>query len=123
MSAVTIHQMAGRVAEMMEERLGVSGKDLTAKLRRGKRRLPRKVAVAAAELAAASERAKNPKLLVQINHAAVAENYDICVRHLATVKAGGRMRGLLINVGATLAMGLLIVGAVVIAVQQMRGQG
>jgi len=122
MSAVTIHQMADRVADMMEQRLGVSGKDLAAKLRRAKRRLPRKVAAAAQGLADASEQAKNPKLLVQINQAAVAENYDICVRHLATVKPGGRTKGLLINVAATLVFGLLILGAVVIAVQKMRGQ-
>lgn len=121
MSAVTIHQMAERVADMLEQRLGASGKDLTAKLRRVKRRLPRKVASAAQELADASERAKNPKLLVQINQTTVAENYDVCVRHLATVKAGGRARGLLISVAATLALGLLILAVVVIAVQRMRG--
>ena len=121
MSAVTIQQMAERVAEMMEERLGVSGKDLATKLRRGSRRLPRKAALAAQGLAESAEQAKNPKLLVQINQTTVAENYDICVRHLATLKAGGRTRGLLINVAATLALGLLILSAIVIAIQRMRG--
>jgi len=122
MSAVTIHQMAERVAAMMEERLGVSGNDLAAKLRRGKRSLPRKVALAAQALADASENAKNPKLLVQINQADVANSYDVCVRHLATVKPGGRMKGLVINAAATVALGLLILGVVIVIVRQMNGQ-
>ena len=122
MSAVTIHQMAERVASLMEERLGVSGKDLATKLRRGKRRLPRKVAAAAQALAESAESARNPKLLVQIDQAAVARNYDVCVRHLGSVRAGSRGKGLLVSIAATLALGLLIVGVVVIAVQRMRGQ-
>ena len=121
MSAVTIHQMAQRVADMMEQRLGVSGKDLGAKLRRGKRQLPRKVALAAQELSDASERAKNPKLLVQIDQAKVAASYDICVRHLSQVKPGGRAKGLLISVAATVALGLLILGVGIIVVLRMRG--
>lgn len=121
MSAATIHQMAERVADMMQERMGVSGKDLAAKLKRGKRMLPRKVANAAQALADAAEKARNPKLLVQIDQAQVAESYDICVRHLGTLRAGGRKMGLLVSVAATVAMGLLILGVVVIAVQQMAG--
>ncbi len=123
MSAVTILQMAERVADMMEERLGVSGKDLATKLKRGKRRLPRKVAAAAQELADSADRAKNPKLFVQIDQARVADAYDICVRYLATIKTGGRLRGLLINAAATVLLGMLILGAVVVALQRMRGQG
>ena len=34
MSAVTIQQMADRVAQLLEERLGLGGRDLSAKLKR-----------------------------------------------------------------------------------------
>lgn len=122
MSAVTIHQMADRISGLLEERLGATGKDLPSKLRKCKRRLPRKVAAAAQALADAAQQANNPKLLVQIDQAAVAQNYDTCVRHLSALRAGGRATGTLINVAATVVAGLLILGAVVIGVMRMRGQ-
>ena len=43
MSAVTIQQMADRVAQLLEERLGLGGRDLAAKLKRAGRTLPKKV--------------------------------------------------------------------------------
>ena len=68
--------LGDRVAGLMEERLGVRGKGLTEKLRRGGRLLPRGVRAQAQELAALSEKAQNPKLLVQIDPARVASCYD-----------------------------------------------
>lgn len=123
MSAIAIQQMAERVADMMEERFGVRNKDLSTKLRKGKRYLPRKVAAAAEELAGFAEKSKNPKLLVQIDQARVAAVYDICVRHLSGVKAGGRLKAILINVVATVAFGLLIMGVAVIVLQRIQGRG
>jgi len=50
---VAIQQMADRVAQLLEEKLSLGGRDLAAKLRRGKRLLPRKVRDAADALAVA----------------------------------------------------------------------
>ena len=121
MSAVAIQQMADRVADLMEERLRVRGVGLTAKLRKGKRHLPRKVALAAHNLADASEKAQNPKLLVQIDQGKVAEDYDICVRHLNTITTRNPMITLLTGVAVTLALGLLLLGVVFIVLQRARG--
>lgn len=121
MSAVVIRQMADRVADLMEERLRVRGVGLSAKLRKGRRHLPRKVALAATELADCAEKAQNPKLLVQIDQAKVAENYDICVRHLTGVKAINRTTSLLIGMAATLALGVLFLVAVFLVLQRARG--
>lgn len=121
MSAVTIQQMADRVAGLMEERLRVRGADLPAKLRKGGRRLPRKVRHAAESLAQAAERAQNPKLLVQIDMARVAADYDLCVTHLAKVTSKGGAMALLLNVAATVALGLLLVAGAWLFIQYSRG--
>ena len=85
MSAVTIQQMADRVAGLMEERLRVRGAGLTEKLRKGGRLLPRKVQAQAQILAQAATMAQNPKLLMQLDQGAVAQAYDVCVKHLGKV--------------------------------------
>ena len=121
MSAVTLQQMADRVADMMEERLRIRGKDLKTKLRRGGRLLPRKVRNAAHALADAAERGKNPKLLVQVDMGKVAQDYDVCVHHLATVSQRGGFKARLISVAATVAFGLLVVGAVWLFIQRAKG--
>jgi hypothetical protein len=122
MSAIAIQQMADRVADLIEQRLGIRGKDLATKARKARRALPRKVALAAGELAQLAEQAQNPKLLVQVDQGRVAELYDICVRHLSSLQARSRLLTRLINVAATLAFGLLLLGAGVIAILRMRGQ-
>lgn len=122
MSAVAIQQMADRVAVLIEEKLGVRGPDLSVKVRKAGRALPRKIRKAAADLAEASERAQNPKLLVQIDHAKVAADYDLCVRHLMPLRRGGRFGALLANAGWTLLLGLLLLGAGLLLVQKLRGQ-
>ncbi|MFD1809536.1 hypothetical protein ACFSHQ_19910 [Gemmobacter lanyuensis] len=60
MGAVTIQQMADRVAALLEDRLRIRGATLTDKARRARRQLPRRVRQAVDRLAAASEMARNP---------------------------------------------------------------
>lgn len=115
MSAVTIQQMADRVAQLMEMRLAVRGRDLAAKLRRGGRQLPRKVRDAAARLSEAAVKARNPKLLGQIDMGEVSEAYDRCVRHLVAVDQTNRRReyfsGVVVSVGfGVLVAALLVAG-------------
>jgi hypothetical protein len=121
MGAVTIQQMADRVAGLMEERLGVGGTGLSAKMRRGGRLLPRKVRAAAQRLADAAERAQNPKLLVQVDLGAVSADYDICVRHLGSLGAKRGLGGLILSAAATLALGLLVLGLVWLYIRWSQG--
>jgi hypothetical protein len=114
MSAVTIQQMAERVADLMEERLNVRGKGLTEKVRKAGRLLPRKVRLAAEQLSDAAERSKNPKLLLQINEAAVAEAYDVCSKHLVKIDAGSRRIVMVLGMASSI-VGLLLVVAVIAA--------
>lgn len=121
MGAVTIEQMADRVAALMEQRLRIKGRGLAEKLARGGRALPRPVRAAAQRLAQAAQMAQSPKLLLQIDEAEVAEAYDLCLRHLGPLGRGNRRKGLLLNLAASIALSLLVVAALLVAVLVWRG--
>jgi hypothetical protein len=121
MSAVPIQQMADRVAGLMEERLRVRGTGLAEKLRKGGKLLPRKVRASADILAQFAEMAQNPKLLLQVDHAAVAAAYDVCIKHLNGIGVKERRLGALLDFGASAAFSLLAVGILVVAVLYWRG--
>ena len=121
MGSVAIQQMAERVAQLMEERLKVGGKDLAAKLRRGGRALPKKVREAAELLLSASEKSRNPKLLGQIDMGAVADAYDACVKHLMSVDPSGKRRETVAGMISFVGYGVLFLLIAVIAVLVWRG--
>ncbi|MGB8815160.1 MAG: hypothetical protein WCC57_18420 [Paracoccaceae bacterium] len=121
MGAVTIQQMADRVAALMEERLRIKGTGLAEKVAKGGRRLPRRVRVAAEHLAQFSDMSRNPKLLLQVDEGKVAEAYDICLKHLGGMTAGSRRVSALMNAATTLAFIVLLVAGLVVAVLVWRG--
>jgi hypothetical protein len=121
MSSVAIQQMADRVAQLMEERLNISGRDLPAKLTRGGRALPKKVRDAAVLLAVSAEKAKNPKLLGQVDMGAVADAYDACLHHLTAIDPGGRRKDYLAGMAGSVGFGVLVMGLIVVALLAWRG--
>lgn len=121
MSAVTLQQMADRIAGLMEERLRVRGRGLTEKLRKGGRLLPRKVRAAAEVVAQAAVLSQNHKLLMQIDREAVAAAYDLCVRHLAGISLSERRKGLILNIAASITFSVLVVAVLLVAVLYWRG--
>lgn len=121
MSAISIQQMADRIAALMEEKLGARGTGLAAKLRSRGGRLPRKVQAAAKSVSEKAEMAKNPKLLLQIDHGALARDYDLCLTHLTRMKARSAWIDGTVAVAASVAMSVLIVVLLVIALLRWRG--
>lgn len=121
MGAITIQQMADRVAGLMEDRLRARGDGLAAKLRSGGRKLPRRVRKAAEELAEAAHMSQNPKLLLQINEENVANAYDICVRYLSPLGSVARRKRGLGAIAAQVVFGLIVVAALAIVVMKSRG--
>jgi hypothetical protein len=121
MTGVPIQQMADRVASLMEQRLRVRGAGLAEKLRKGGRLLPRRVRAAAEGLQAAAVMAQNPKLWAQVDQEAVAQAYDICVRHLNGVDGKDRRKGAVVGVVASVAFSVLVVAGLLFAVLRWRG--
>jgi hypothetical protein len=121
MSAVTIQQMADRVAQLLEERLGVGGRDLSAKLTRAGRDLPRKVRDGGKLLVSASQRAQNPKLLGQIDMGEVADAYDVCVRHLAAIDPVVRRRNIFAGMVGSVGFGVLVLAIGIMVLLAWRG--
>ena len=116
MSAVTIRQMADRVADLMEQKLRFGGRGLAAKVRKAGRLLPKQVRVAAEALVQAVDMSQSARLMHQIDEGLVAEAYDICVRHLGGVDLAGRRKGVALGIAASVAFSLLTVAGLVIAV-------
>ncbi len=121
MSATAIQQMADRVAELMEARLGVKGRGLAEKLKRGGGKLPRRVRTAAADLSKAADMAQNPKLYLQLDQAAIAQNYDLCLRHLGGLQKWARRRAMAENWLLSLITSLVILAAIIAAILRWRG--
>lgn len=121
MSAIAIQQMADRVAELMETRLGIKGRGLAEKLKRGGGKLPRKVRTAASELSKAAEMAQSPKLYLQLDQAAIAQNYDLCLRHLGGLQKWARRRALMENWLLSLLTSLIVLAAIIAAILRWRG--
>ena len=121
MSAVTIQQMADRVAQLLEERLGLGGKGLAAKMKRAGRSLPRKVRDAGKLLASSAQKAQNPKLLGQIDMGEVTEAYDVCLKHLIAVDPVGRKRDYLASILGSVGFGVLILAIAVALFLASRG--
>lgn len=121
MSAVTIQQMADRVAQLLEERLGLGGRDLSAKLKRAGRALPKKVRDSGKSLAAAAHKSRNPKLLSQIDMVEVTEAYDVCVKHLITVDPIGRRRDLFAGMVGSVGFGVLVLLVALFGFMAWRG--
>jgi len=113
MSMVAVHQMVERVSQLLEEKHGLGGRDLAAKLRRGRRLLPRKLRDAADRLVQADEKARNPKLRGQIDLGQVAQDYDACVRHLSAIDTVARRRGTLMGMVESVGIGILVLGLAV----------
>ena len=121
MSGVSVQQMAGRIAELMEARLRIRGEGLAEKLRRGGRFLPRKVRRHAEYLAKADAEARVPRLLTRLDHERIAEAYDACVRYLKPLGAGARRKAILLDMLTGLATGLFATGVLVIVLLLWRG--
>ncbi|WP_146010324.1 hypothetical protein [Acidimangrovimonas sediminis] len=121
MSAMTIQQMADRVAGLMVARLHVRGRDLSTKIRRGGKRLPRKLRPEAALLADAADRAGNPRLAQQLDEARLAQAYDALVRHLGPLGRSERRTALWRSMITSAAFALLVVLGLFLTVVVWRG--
>ena len=121
MDPVTLSQMNERVSQLLAQRLGARGHSLRERVESRARVLPRKVRRAAQVLIAAQAQAASPKMIRQVDPAAVARAYDTCVRHLAPLGAGARLRRFALSVVTASALGIVVIGALALIVARLRG--
>lgn len=121
MGAASVQQMADRVADLMQERLGVKGATLAEKVKRGGRKLPRKVRDEAEYLSLAAAQAVNPKLYLRLDHERIAQAYDICVKHLVGVRRWERRQEAFMRVFGRIALILVTVLALALGVMLWQG--
>lgn len=125
MHPAAIQQMAQEIEALLADRMKLRGRGLSTKLRRAGRRLPRKVRAAGFLLVEASEKARNPRLMGQIDMGAVADAYALCQRHLATIDPTARRRNLIGSMIGSVGFGVLglVIGLVFLLAWRWPGLG
>lgn len=121
MTDVTVQEMAGQVADLMEARLGLRGKGLADKVRRGRRVLPRRIRREAEYLVQAAEQARVPKLQVQLDQTRISAAYDTCVGYLKPLGAAARRRALFLDMLTGIGMAVFAAIVLVILIIAWRG--
>jgi len=121
MGSASLQQMADRVADLLEERLGIEGQDLGEKLRRGGRILPRNIRREAEFLASSAAAAADPRTLGGIDHPHVARAYDTCLQHLKGMSPDVVRRKARVRMLARIGFYLLVVAMLTYAVMRWRG--
>lgn len=110
-----------RLAQLLEERLDVRGKGFDAKLRRAGRLLPRHLRIKGRLLADANARSNHPRLLRQLDEAALDLAVTDLENYLLSIDPWDRRKNIAVNTSAGMVFNLLIVVAVVLAVLLWRG--
>ncbi len=121
MAPTSAPQMADHVARILEDRLRIRGTGLAEKLQNGGRRVPAKLRSAAARLVHFAEMAQTPRLVPQIDPAALAEAYDTCLAHLGGIGQKDRRRAALSRFGTSVLISVAAAVAVFVAVLVWRG--
>lgn len=122
MNGEDILSWTSEARSLMQQRLGVRGRDLAAQVARAGRMLPRAVAREGRYLAQAAQLAQNPKLLRMIDPAKAARAHVILTDHLRGVRPGERRRNRALGILAVVGFNLLIVLLAGLAWLAWRGQ-
>ena len=106
---------SARVQSALDGAFGVRARTLAAALRKTGRRLPKRVRAQAQLIADAQSLGSNPRLLRQVDGAALSRAEEAVVTWLDGIDRSDRRKGFWIGVGATIGFNiLLIVSAVVV---------
>ncbi|WP_299905632.1 hypothetical protein [uncultured Paracoccus sp.] len=121
-----IRNMADEVARLMAERFGGARRGefpgLAEMIRRRGAALPRRLRVSAKTLAEADQRLAQPRIARQMDLRAPSRAHHLLTAHLRPLGSVSRWQNRAVNFAASLALGLLVLGAVVIWVMVRRGQ-
>lgn len=96
---------------LLEDKLGVRGRDLTQALRRAGRRLPRRVRAQAAVLAAAERQSGHPRLARQIDRHRMQKAFDAVRDHLRAIDVADARIARWLSIAGSLAFNMIAVTA------------
>lgn len=120
-----IRDMADEVARLMADRFGgvrrAERPSLMAMLRRRGAALPRRLRKVALRLAEADQLTAQPKVARQMDLVAISRAHAALVAHLEPLGQLSRWRNRTVNFAASVAFGLLVLGAVIVWLMVMRG--
>ena len=121
-----IGDMAAEVSRLMSSRFGGARRgerpSLRIMLRRRGGALPGKLRKPAARLAEAETLAQQPKVARQLDLAGLSRDRDQLITHLQPLGELSRWQGRAISFAASIAFGLLVLGAVIVWVLVKTGQ-
>ncbi|MTH76164.1 hypothetical protein [Paracoccus aestuariivivens] len=120
-----IRPMADEVASLMAARYGGLRRghyaDLEQMLRRRGGALPRKLRRDAILLAKADRMAGHPKLARQVDFQKLDQAHHALTHYLRPLGQGARFRGGVVGVTASVILGLMVLGAIIVWVVTLRG--
>ena len=116
-----IPMKAEAVRALLEERLGVRGRDLSTALRKSRRLLPRSMRKHGAGLVAAERAARSPKTAKQIDRQKMMLAYEVITNHLRAIDVNAQQRDRLLRLAGSIAFQVLLLIAAFIAYLRWRG--
>lgn len=120
-----IRSMADEVARLMVQRFGGARRgefpSLSDMIRRRGGALPRRLRAAARKLAEADQRLSQPRVAQQMDKAAPARAYRQLMAYLRPLGSLGRWQNRTISFAASMALGLLVLGALIVWMMVRRG--
>ena len=119
--SMSYQERADRLAAMLEERLGIRGRGLEAKLRRAGRLLPSHIHRSAGLVVEAAHLQASPKLARRIDEQKVVSACKSVEKYLSTIDPNARRMDRIIGFLSSNAFNLLATGGLVIAVLVWRG--
>lgn len=120
MDPTRVHQIVEQVSQLLADRLGARGADLTVQFGAA-RQLPRRVRRAGAVLAEAQMMAASPKMARRLDPARIGRAHSVCVKYLRPIGAGARRGRRALEVIANAVLGLLLIAAVAFGLAYSRG--
>ncbi|MFY0692048.1 MAG: hypothetical protein JXR14_09040 [Paracoccaceae bacterium] len=88
MDQITVNQLAARISELLQERVGAKGNTLKARIGSAGSQLPRKVRRAALDLVKAQEIAADAGLALKLDAQKVTGDYSTCLEFLTKLNPG-----------------------------------
>lgn len=118
----SIQARAARVQDALAAAFGVRAKSLDKALRRTGRRLPKRLHAEARKIVAAQAFGGHPRLMRQVDGAALSSAEDRIVAFLSGIDRADRRKGLWLGIAAAVAFNILLVFTAVIVWMWWTGQ-